>query len=89
MTCHKVSSNMTVSPHIAHQTKVVVLISPRTSGLCTLFFGLLKQHLGGCQAPISTVVMKQKGLFVNSCECKSQICTMTECLNSYVDGKNA
>ena len=84
MTCHKVSSNMTVSPHIAHQTKVVVLISPRTSGLCILFFDLLKQHLGGCLAAISTVVMKWKVLFVNSCECKSQISTTTD-----VGGTNA
>jgi len=47
---HEVSSlNMTVLPHIAHQAKVVTVILLRTSGLCTLLFGLLKQHLGDCQ----------------------------------------
>jgi hypothetical protein len=46
---HEVSSfNMTVSPHRAHQAKDVAFISVKTSGLCTLLFGLLKQHLGGC-----------------------------------------
>ena len=92
MTCHKVcSSNMTVSPHIAHRTRVVALISPWTSELCTLFFDLLKQHLGGCQTAISTVVVKWKGLFVNSCECKKPdlyhdwmfklICRWNKCVN--------
>jgi hypothetical protein len=84
----KKTYNIQNTVKVWNQTKVVALISLRTSGLCTIFSGLLKQHLGGCHAAISTVVMKCKGLFVNSCDCNSQISTVTEFLNSYVGETN-